>query len=735
LKVVRHMAVAAAFSSLLCAQATGPDVIVGDLIDVAAYGSGTPVGGVPSAAFAIGTTSCNLGTAELAWFAGTNNKPVIGQSVFRLKGGRFEQVGFGWLKHGFFALAENACASCQVPSNFGNYLGINCSDPYTAGLNGDQGNIGPRFEVNPYTGFYPMPYTLTPSIANNPATPANETNVLSGRLLIAHDDLDPAMNVGASYVAEGVYVHPGDAAAGNGFNNASYRPISFFPNGASYGSNLTGSIVRQKPAIYAWNAADPSVIVKDVDVPGEGRFVVGYKATSLGGGLWRHEYAVYNQNSDRAGGSFSVSLPAGVSATPPADHFRDVGYHSGEPQGGTDWALTNAPGSAIAWACTTPAPSNAANALRWGTLYNFRFDANIDWLPFASIGLFNPGTPSSVAVGLCREAGLPTVVSGGPTWSAVPFDYVDASSGSPGPAGNDVGATVALPFAFNFLGTTINQIVISTNGYLAVPGQFGVFSNNSALPNGILPNGIIAAYWDDLEIGNVGAGGAATGWCRYLTVGTAPNRRFVVEWRDAQRWLSNNSFTFEAILHEGSNDITITHLNTPSGANGFSATRGVENAAGDFGLQITFNQQNVTANSSVRIVNAPFLYSDTALLTFGGDGSTAAPFRWTVVSDPNVALTLFGDFAPGPVLVPGLQGWVGLGLTSNLFAVADGSGIFGAFNPLTTAATDACNEWTFSLAFGPTPIPPSAADVYFQAIVWTPLAPNGFARTSTTVNF
>ncbi len=224
MKYVRTAAMLVAVSSLLSAQAVGPDVIVGDLIDTANYGSGTPIGGAPTAAFAIGTTSCNVGSAELSWFAGTNNKPVIGQSVYRLKDGRFEQVGIGWLKHGFFALAENACGTCQVPANFGNFLGLNCSDPYVAGLNGDQGNIGPRFEVNPYTGFYPWPYTLVPAQTNNPATGANENAILAGRINVLHSDLDAAVNVGAQYFAEGQYIHPTDASSGNGFNNVSYRP-------------------------------------------------------------------------------------------------------------------------------------------------------------------------------------------------------------------------------------------------------------------------------------------------------------------------------------------------------------------------------------------------------------------------------------------------------------------------------------------------------------------------------
>src|SRR6266542_2740664 len=77
----------------------GPDVIVGDLPEMAQYGSnGNFVG------LGIGTTSCNNGDQPLDWFSLPNtDHPVIPQNFFRMSGGasnndRFEQVGQSWLK-------------------------------------------------------------------------------------------------------------------------------------------------------------------------------------------------------------------------------------------------------------------------------------------------------------------------------------------------------------------------------------------------------------------------------------------------------------------------------------------------------------------------------------------------------------------------------------------------------------------------------------------------------------
>ena len=131
-KIFSLLGSAALLVSALTAQTAGPDVIVGDLIDVANYGQ---VGGIN--AYAIGTTSCNIGTTPLQWVASTNQHPVIGQNLYRVKNGRFEQIGISWLKHGFTALAQSLCATCQNPGT-GSLLGVNCSDPYVASLNGSQ---------------------------------------------------------------------------------------------------------------------------------------------------------------------------------------------------------------------------------------------------------------------------------------------------------------------------------------------------------------------------------------------------------------------------------------------------------------------------------------------------------------------------------------------------------------------------------------------------------------------
>ena len=130
--------------------------------------------------------------------------------MYRLKDGRFEQLGQSWLKHGFFALSGTLCSNDCLQTN-GEHLGVNCSDPYSAFLNGTQNGMGPKFEVNATTGAYPYPAT---DLSQN-------GNSIYKRLQVRNSDLDPDLNPGAQYYVEGQYVTADDSGAGNGANNAS----------------------------------------------------------------------------------------------------------------------------------------------------------------------------------------------------------------------------------------------------------------------------------------------------------------------------------------------------------------------------------------------------------------------------------------------------------------------------------------------------------------------------------
>jgi hypothetical protein len=403
----------AATGGELPTQTSGPDVIVGDLPDVEQLGSaGTQVG------LGIATTSCNSGNQPVDWFAlPDTDHPVVPQNLYRMSGGtdnteRFEQVGQSWLKHTFFALEDDACSlGCNTNGCVtGTHLCSGCSDPYTADLNGDQDQIGSRAWVNPFTGTFP-------SNANDHS--GHHHDSVSHRVRVEVDDLNQDLNQGATYFAEAQYValseytwcqeHPTEC---NMYNNASYRQYSVSGT-TNFSFSPVGDTFRMQPAIWAWTGA--TVTRLEPDPGNDGFWFMVYKVTNPSAGVWHYEYALYNMNLDRAIQSFSVplGLDANISnidfhAPPEEPGWANDGTFNNQGYSSTPWTVTQVAAS-ITWNTETFAQNQNANAIRWGTLYNFRFDA--DQPPQdtnATIGFFKTGSPMVVAIQAPAGGATPT---------------------------------------------------------------------------------------------------------------------------------------------------------------------------------------------------------------------------------------------------------------------------------------------------------------------------------------
>ncbi len=353
--------------------------------------------------YSLGSESCNVGDQPVWWcqndhtYCSQAQHPVISGNLYRLGGGHFEQIGMSWLKHGFLSLnTPNAACNPSIPCagapHNGDQLGLGCTDVYSASLNGNR-PLAERSGGNVTTGVFPHPYS----------SPGGPYTTYDQRIKVLETDVDPTLNAGALYWGEVQYVTADDAAANNGLNNASYRAISV-GGGPSFNMTLTGSTVREKTALYAWQAQDPAVEIANVDFTTDPativeRFEVARQVTDTSGveaGPWHYEYAVRNVNSDRAARVFSVIFPAGSTISNEGHHI--INHHSGEPYATTDWDLdTSVPGT-ITWSTDDFATDNDANALRWGTTFSFWFDA--DQPPGhgqEDLGLFTPGTPSDVS--------------------------------------------------------------------------------------------------------------------------------------------------------------------------------------------------------------------------------------------------------------------------------------------------------------------------------------------------
>ncbi len=383
--------------------AIGPDVVVSG-VGSSMREHGT-VGNI--SAYSFDTTSCNRGDAQGIWiecFSGVNCKkhPVISQNLYRLRtvgsATQYEQIGMAWLKHGFCAADAGLCGACENAGTC-DWLGINCSDTYSSFLNGRQQGMGPRSEVNPFTGDFPYPYTLHwQGIGDE----------VFKRLQVDQDDVNPALNAGAKYVAQTQYITT-DEDRDRRFNNSSWREIfvgSFLGSlGWDLNFNVSFQTRESETPLDAWVEFDAGVTLVDAFVPDEGRYVLGYKTTQTAAELWHYEYVLYNMNSDRAARALSVPIPSGVGVS--GVGFHDVDYHSSEPYALTDWVSSQAAGL-LTWATDSMATDPNANALRWDTSYTFRFDS--DRPPVAAdvfVDLFKPGTPSALTISAVGPSPLP----------------------------------------------------------------------------------------------------------------------------------------------------------------------------------------------------------------------------------------------------------------------------------------------------------------------------------------
>ena len=147
---------------------------------------------------------------------------------------------------------------------------------------------------------------------------------------------------------------------------------------------------------------------------------------------------------------------------------------------------------------------------------------------------------------------------------------------------------IEVPPGFVFFGAAVPHVKASTNGWLTLDTTVTAsdFSNNM-MPDQATPNGLIAPYWDDLDDMVI---------CTKIV-----NGALVVQW-NGDLYSSNSTVVqFQTILDPSDDSIQFVYgpSHQPDGS---SATVGIEDPTGTYGLQLEYNTSGtVTANSSVKV--------------------------------------------------------------------------------------------------------------------------------------
>src|SRR5687768_12252050 len=127
------------------------------------------------------------------------------------------------------------------------------------------------------------------------------------------------------------------------------------------------------------------------------------------------------------------------------------------------------------------------------------------------------------------------------------FNRIIAAGTVVNPADDGEVTGVPIPFTFNFFGNDYNQIRIGRNAVVGFSSSVAAV-NNQGFPNAAIPNDVIAAAWDDLEVG---------GTIQYFTTGVSPFRKFIIDYDAVPRDIGLYPITTQIQLHESTNIIEI----------------------------------------------------------------------------------------------------------------------------------------------------------------------------------
>ncbi|WP_329103858.1 PQQ-dependent sugar dehydrogenase [Micromonospora sp. NBC_01699] len=214
-------------------------------------------------------------------------------------------------------------------------------------------------------------------------------------------------------------------------------------------------------------------------------------------------------------------------------------------------------------------------------------------------GLLNGSTPVTVTAGGTHTANLSLTLllgeEGGYAKSTESRPFVPAEGSLVPLTGDDSVAQVALPFPFTFYGQPYSSAWVSSNGFLSFNDPSGPQPLNTAVPDAAVPNAALYPFWDDLVI-------RADTTIRTADIGTGPDRKFVLEWRNVGMYGSASArITVEAVLSvDGEIAFNYADLaGTKPAELGGGATVGIENPAGTSAIQHSLDQPTLANGTAV----------------------------------------------------------------------------------------------------------------------------------------
>ncbi len=489
------------------------------------------------------------------------------------------------------------------------------------------GNSGPGCNTSGSPGDYAESYSSGAFDVNNAIASFSSRGAAGGR--IKPNLAAPGVNVRSS-------VNGGGYAAFNGTSMASPHTAGAVALMWSAAPSLVGDLA-QTAALLNQTAVDTSNLTcggtaENNNVWGEGKLdayaaveqsprgpvgtlrgTVTAGGNPLAGARVSVDGPVDRVATTGADGTYQFTLPTGsyalsVSAFGYETATATVSVTEGETTT-QDFALTAAPGGTLSGTVTSAAGpvANATVTVTGTPIAPATTDAGGH---YSFTGVPNGTYTVTVTAGGCFGSVSQSVTVAGDTTQnfTLPqradngFGYtcvIEAAGYEEGDTslpltGDDAARALPLPFPFYFYGQTYNSAFVTTNGHLNFLASSTTFSN-VAIPATGVPNAAIYPLWDDLNV----VSGSGSMWTK--TTGTAPNRSFVVEWRNVNFYSTTLTVDFEARLNEDGTIVTsYRNIGTDPREQGSSATVGIENANGTIALQYSFNTAVLSDSRSIK---------------------------------------------------------------------------------------------------------------------------------------
>lgn len=162
---------------------------------------------------------------------------------------------------------------------------------------------------------------------------------------------------------------------------------------------------------------------------------------------------------------------------------------------------------------------------------------------------------------------------------------------------------INIGFNFEFYGVERDELHIFSDCLLAFEGvshPSQACCSGQVLPTPDSYNYLIAGWWEDI---NPGVGGAV----HYQTLGSAPNRRFIVQFTATPLFGAADTITMQFKLFEADDTIEVHYQQTVTDSNRYSA--GIENIDGTDGLQYYYGGDPLPTPLAVAYINKPKVVS------------------------------------------------------------------------------------------------------------------------------